>query len=220
MVRPLRRASYLAQPLDAILGRPAAVRILRSLIRHGGQLSAPRLSREAELTLPGVAKALDHIEGLGLLRVAGDGRTRLYSVATEHPIAVMLDALFTAEAAYRDRVLATVADAARKVKPVGLWLFGSAARQQDREDSDLDLMLVVEGSDEERARQADAFRERLAEDAALVGLRPSVVVMSPEEIRSLAADNAPLWRAILAEARVILGRHPRAVAGQLRGAAA
>src|SRR5271168_632605 len=121
MAQALVPMSYLAQPLDVVLGSPGMVRVLRTLVRHGGQLPISRLVRDTKLTLPGTIKVLGHLENLGVVQVAGSGRSRLYQAVSAHPIISMLEALFRSEITYRERVLDAVKKAGRGFGLIAVW---------------------------------------------------------------------------------------------------
>lgn len=70
--------------------------------------------------------------------------------------------------------------------PEGLWLYGSAARREAREGSDLDLLVVMPvAEDTSRRNRARAIRRLFR------GLRVpmDIVVLRPEEFR--AAQDQP-----------------------------
>src|SRR5689334_20727353 len=72
---------------------------------------------------------------------AGTGRTRLYSVRTEHRLAAPLDALFAAEedrfTAIRETIRSVASGCGLGV--LAAWIYGSVARNADRPDSDMDI---------------------------------------------------------------------------------
>jgi predicted nucleotidyltransferase len=220
MARVLSSSSFLAQPFDSVLGSPGMVRVLRALVRHGGQLPAARLVRDTGLTLPGVIKVLNHLESLGVVNVAGSGRTKLYQPADHHPLIGMLEVLFRSEAGYRDRVLDAVTEAGRGLGLSALWLFGSAARFEDRADSDLDILMVSGAPDTVSHESiAGTLRQRLAEAAELTGLRPSVIALTMDDLKALIDARHSIWDAAEHDAKVLLGQSPRALARQFRLAA-
>jgi hypothetical protein len=84
-------------PLTSVLGTETNVRLLRELSRHDGQLSAPDLVFRTGLAKTSVWAGLISLGEAGVVAVAGSGRARLYSMAAEHPLREILDALFEAE---------------------------------------------------------------------------------------------------------------------------
>jgi predicted nucleotidyltransferase len=87
----------------------------------------------------------------------------------------------------------------------GLYLFGSAARGQDRPGSDFDVLAVVR-----EVGKVDVVHKTLAETAAEMytrhGLRLSVVVMDLARLRTMHADGDALTRELLRDNRRIAGK--------------
>jgi len=194
------------------------VRMLRVLVRHGGQLPLSRLVRDTRLSLPGALKVLDHLVSLGIVAVAGSGRARLYQAVAAHPVIGMLDGLFRSEAGYRERVVEAVRTAGHGLGLKALWLFGSAARFEDSPDSDLDVLMVSTAPDlSAHERTAEVLRERLAGDAALTGLRPSVIALTVDDVAALIATKHSVWVTAEQDAKVLAGQSPQALAGEISG---
>ncbi|MFC0387727.1 MarR family transcriptional regulator [Muricoccus vinaceus] len=209
MVQRSAAASYLDQPLDTLFASMAAVRILRVLARHGGQISTGRISRESFLTKPTVLRVLDDLIAQGIVQEDGSGRARLLTLNRPHPLAHMLDVLFHDESRYRDKVIDGVNRAALGLKPRAVWLFGSAARHEDRPDSDLDILFISAARNRESHEgAAAAFREKLSEEPSLTGLKPSVVALTVNELRALIRDGHSIWKSARDQAKVVVGDTP------------
>src|SRR5690348_6341541 len=97
--------SHFHNPIDALLGSVSEVRVLRALVRHGGALSASSLVDQTRLTRSNVHKALQRLTAESVVETLGHGRSMLYQIATRHPLAPALKALFEAEAGRVDRVI-------------------------------------------------------------------------------------------------------------------
>ena len=158
-MRPVPQ-SFLRSPLSTLLGTEASVRVLRELTLHGEELTTTFLARRTGITDQSVRNVLGVLSQAGLLRVYGQGRAASYRIDTSHPVSRMLVELFRAE----HRRIAAVLEKIRVVaerqspRPVAVWLYGSVARGEDRVDSDMDLLLVVE-DDAHVESAGDAFRE-------------------------------------------------------------
>jgi DNA-binding Lrp family transcriptional regulator len=202
-------ASHLSRPLDALLATLGNVRVLRVLIRHGGQLPLSRVARDAKLSLPGLRKIIDNLEHAGVVKMIGSGHARLYQAEMAHPLIKMLENLFRAEADYRTKVLAAITAAAADMPFKAVWLFGSAARHEDRLESDLDLMVITELDPVAHEVAADAFRMNLDGEPMLTGLRPSVIAITLNDLREMIAKNNPLWKCLRNDAKVLAGRTPQ-----------
>jgi predicted nucleotidyltransferase len=188
------------------------IRVLRVLLRHGGQLPISRLVRDTKLTLPGIIKVLGHLEDLGVVMVAGSGRARLYQAVSAHPVIAMLEILFRSETTYREHVLDAVKKAARGLGLTAVWLFGSAARFEDRPGSDLDIIIVSDVADQASHEHiAETFRQRLSEDPELTGLKPSVIAPTMDDLKTLMDTRHSVWVTAERDAKVLLGRSPQAL---------
>ena len=66
---------------------------------------------------------------------------------------------------------------------------------------------------------AQCFRERLAKNPELTGLRPSVTALTMTDLKAMAATNHPLWQDLGRDAEVLAGRSPRDLAALLETAA-
>ncbi|MBC9176179.1 helix-turn-helix domain-containing protein [Pseudoroseomonas ludipueritiae] len=216
-----RASSQSAQryPLSSILGTDAGVRLARELARHGGQLSAPDLVRRTGLAKASVARGLEALVGAGAVDTAGTGRSVLYRLRPEHPLAPALSALFEAEERRFQNILEGARSAAEAAGPglVALWLFGSVARGEDRADSDLDLALV--GEPAALPRLADAFRDALVAPAGRMGFSPSVVALGTDDVARLAGQCDPWWMGVTRDAVPLVGQRPDDLAMALARAA-
>ena len=218
-------------PLTVILGTDAGVRLTRELALHGSQLAAPDLVRRTGLAKASVARGLATLEGSGAVQAVGTGRSVLYSLRPEHPLTAALVAVFEAEEGRFQAMLASAKDAARLVGPglVALWLFGSVARGEDREDSDLDLALVFDDAPHRRDDNAehcrgqpgklpglaDAFRDAMAAFAERAGVSPSVVALGADDVVRLSAERDPWWLQVVRDAIALVGERPEALVARL-----
>ena len=217
MARLVAPKSFARQPLDVILTGTASVRVLRALLAHGGLLSVSRLAGDTLLTPNGTRDAMALLERAGVVESLGSGRTRLYRAIAAHPVVIALDALFAAERARFEAMLAGLTAACDVPAVSAAWLFGSVARGEDTRDSDLDLAVVVDAPEPNVDTIADAVRERAREHERRLGFTSSIVAVSVGGLRRLRAERARLWSELLHDARVLRGPSPAQIAE--RGAA-
>ena len=203
--------SHLSTPLDAVLGSPGMLRLLRVLIRHGGFLSLPRLAANAGLSPPGAGKGIAQLTNLGMVRMIGSGRARLYGISG-HPVVGMLTDLFDAEADYRATIMTAITQSATDLGIEALWLFGSAALREDRPASDLDLFLVTR----QHGQIAQICHDRLADHPLLTGLKPSILAFTQTELALMIHEQSPVWAAVVRDAVVLIGPPPADLAARLR----
>jgi predicted nucleotidyltransferase len=204
--------SFLRRPLSRVLEHPSMVRVLRELLRHGGELSPTMLVERTGLTRPSVLGSLDQFVRQGVVQVLGSQHARLYRVDQGHPLAEPLSKLFEEE----DRRFRAVMDALRAVAAdagaSAAWLYGSVARGGDAPGSDVDVVVVAPAKiDLVAAKVRDELRER--EDA--LRFSASVVGLDYANVVRLAAEDGSWWRTMVADAVPLVGPDPRSLASSL-----
>lgn len=211
MVRPVKHISFARQPLDIILAGTGSVRVMRALVAHGGAISVSRIAQDTALTPDGVRGVLHDLERVGIVESSGSGRTRLFRAISSNSIVLALDALFAAERARFDDILASVAAAAKDKRIVAAWLFGSVARGEDTSNSDLDVAIVIASEPSDVDAVADKARDLLREHEERLGFTASIVPIPLADLRRLASERSPLWSDLQTNARVLKGSPPERV---------
>jgi predicted nucleotidyltransferase len=196
------------QPMDVVMGTVTGVRVLRALLAHGGALPVSRLVRETRVSPNGVRDALRQLESIGIVDALGSDRTRLYQARHENPLIPALEHLFDAERQRFGALLDRIRTAAAGPKMVAVWLFGSVARGEDVSGSDVDVAIVIDAPETEVTEIADRVRERLVDAARPLAFSPSVIALSLDDLLRLRNEQAPLWRDLLRDSRVLDGRSP------------
>ena len=88
----------------------------------------------------GVRRALERLSRQGIVQVAVAGPSKLYSLNRDHVAAPHIMALARLREQFLDQLRARIAG--WDVRPAYAALFGSAAGQQMRTDSDIDVLIV------------------------------------------------------------------------------
>lgn len=211
MVRLVKNMSFARQPLDVILAGTGSIRVMRALLAHGGAIHVSRIAQDTAITPDGVRGVLHNLERVGIIESSGSGRTRLFRAISGNPIVVALDALFAAERARFDDMLASVTSAAKDKRIMAAWLFGSVARGEDTCDSDLDIAIVVAAGPTDVDTIADMVRDLLREHEERFGFTASIVPIPLADLRRLASERSPLWSDLLRDARVLKGSLPERI---------
>lgn len=194
--------------------------MLRELALHGKELTTGLLARRTGLTVQSVRSALAELLSAKLLTVYGQGRSASYELDATHPVAAMLIELFRSEDARLKAVYEAVAAAARRITPgpSAVWMYGSAARGEDRVHSDLDLLMVID-DEAAVARAADRFRDEMAGVEAEHRLSISVVPVSGGDVLRLAGTGDPFWKEVLADGVALHGPRPEVLLSRLESTA-
>ena len=196
--------SNLRFPLNFVLGNETHVRLLRELFRHGGPLGAPRLARDTGMSRNGARVGLISLAEAGVVEGLGGGRTVLYRVDMNHPLATVLAELFRAEEARADAVLDAAKMAVDDPAIVGTWIYGSFARGEDRLGSDLDIAVLTEVRD---TPAVEKVRERLDEASDRLRFSPSVVGIDLADLSRMSGGD-PWWGNLVRDAIVVKGGRP------------
>lgn len=210
-----RQQSVLRYPLTAILGSVVNVRTLRELMRHGGELSAPSLVKRTGLAKASVRQALQILDTMKIVEALGTERSRLFRVQRKHPLAAVLDELFQEEERRFEAVLSAIRVATgRCVGLTAAWLYGSVARGEDRETSDVDVAAV--GEPEAIPLIEQTLREALVEAEERLAFRASVVAIDPHDVLRLAAENDRWWTGLANASLGIVGDPPDVLLERLK----
>lgn len=132
------------------------------------------LERIAALSPSSLKNEVDRLVGLGLLVREGDGRRIRYRANDETSLWSQFRALVRQLSAPADVLPFALSD----VDGVeAAFIFGSFAKGSEREDSDVDVMVVGDAIDE------DALARHALEASVLLGREVNVVQARPDELR-------------------------------------
>jgi predicted nucleotidyltransferase len=201
-------------PLDLILSSSSKLRLLRALHATRAPMSGREAASAAGVAVQPAQRALADLVTVGVVRRDDTRSQHLYTLNRENVLVQgALGPLFQAESArvsdvFRDLAAAVGGKAVRGVE--GLYLFGSAARGNDRLGSDFDVVAVVSA-----APDVDAVHETLAQSADQLytryGLRLSVLVLDLAKLRTMHADGDALIAELLRDSRRITGKRLEAL---------
>jgi predicted nucleotidyltransferase len=177
--------------------------VLGALLRTDAPLTGRQvhalLSDDYSLwTVQGALKALTE---LGLVKTQTIGRAGVHTVNEDHVSVAPLRALLDPIALLTDTVRNAVGD---EVKTV--ILFGSIARGEANNNSDVDLAVIAPPEWDGRTDLEDAVRTRLGNDC-------DVLVFSLEDFTRLTGAGEPVVREILTDGVALLGSIPRKKSG-------
>jgi predicted nucleotidyltransferase len=105
------------------------------LFKHDAQIHQNEVIRMSGLSKNTVMKLLDLFTRQGMLKESRKGNLKLFSLAEEHPVVKQLKILINVSELHA--ILKGFTD-----KGFEAYLFGSAARGEDTENSDIDLLII------------------------------------------------------------------------------
>jgi predicted nucleotidyltransferase len=202
--------SSIRRPLTFMLGVDSNIRVLRTLVQHGGLLAASEIVQISRLSRDGVRIGLNSLEPTGVVASSGTRHSRVHRFNDRHYLAPSLVALFSAERERFEAILDAVRQSTAEMSVASLFIYGSAARGNDRPDSDLDIGLVARM--ESLPEVVEAVREALREPAERLGFLPNVVGLDSNDVRRLNADDDPWWKNVKEDVIVLSGCRPDDVA--------
>lgn len=188
----------LQNPLTAI-SPTLDMGVLYVLARAEAEFTAPGLNAllPERGSLAGVRKALVRLVEQGIVVEKLAGRTHTYSLNQDHLLADYVKSMASAKELLFERIKQTVR--AWEFRPIVVTIFGSAARNDMRTDSDIDLFIAL----------PDSVDELLAE-ARIAHLAASFSAWTGNDTRPLVYREsevapAPIFDSIASEGQTIYG---------------
>lgn len=125
-----------------ILGNKASLELLSHFLRHATlQKNFSQLKKETRLSSATLAKALKRLHHYNLVAYAQWERLKLYTLQRDSLLVRQLKILDTLS------MLLPLQDVAKRLN-CSIYLFGSAARGEDTERSDIDFLILAEDNAE------------------------------------------------------------------------
>lgn len=190
--------------LAEVLPSAAFARLLLHFVLHGDRPHHVRaLQRRTGLSASSLVHELQRLERRGLVERRAAGRRVEYVTAHDHPGWGALRGLIREFADPAE----VVAEAIAPVEGVeAAFVFGSFARGDARDDSDVDVFVVSSVPEASLGREA-------AEASVLLGRPVEIRRYTPEKlVRQLASGNAVLGRILAGPKRWIVGDETRLAA--------
>ncbi len=172
--------------------------VLSVLLRTGTPLTGRRVHAliGERHSLGAVQQALRDLEKLGVITTETVGRAGVHQINEEHEAIAPLRMLVSPT----EMLTRVIRRAAPDVKTV--IVFGSVARGEARDDSDIDLAVIAPGDWSGRAALQDQVHTRLGNACDVVHLTPDDFARAPE-------DREPVVAEILRDGVALIGRKSR-----------
>jgi predicted nucleotidyltransferase len=142
----------MVQSIDLIFENRICWRVLRFFLNNPvGEFYEKEIQRKTAAARASVRKWLCALEGLGFVSVNRRGRLRLYKLNRENPLVKQLKVL--------DKMSWLLPKLKAFTGQGELYLYGSASRGEDLEDSDTDVLVI--GKDRAMVDKIGAIDERI-----------------------------------------------------------
>jgi len=198
-----KRKSFISRPLDIIFSAPSHIAVLRALknVREG--LSGREVARRAGVNHQTSADSLARLEARGIVLRLGSGRSQLFRLNRRNNLVrTVILPMFEAE---HKQFMRIQEDLARVIRGncLSAVLFGSAAREEETADSDLDIALIVE---KKNPGLYEISRKLISRGMERWGLRISPIIIPRTEFIKRAEREEPLITDLLQEGITIFGK--------------
>jgi predicted nucleotidyltransferase len=169
--------------LDQVLTGPTHLRVLRALWKNSARrLTGREIAREAGVSTAQTARVLNDLQDSGIATSEAAGRAFTWRWNQDHVLATPIQRLFEEEARIPSDLLRELAEMLRGLPVEKATLFGSIPRNQERGDSDIDLLIQTR-----TAKSAEIVRAQLAHKRTGLwrkyGNPLSPLVMTTSEVR-------------------------------------
>ncbi len=200
--------------LATLLGSDARASVLRTLLSAaGGELHTREIARQAETEYRSVWQELDRLEKLGLLSSRREGKRRLWRTTDDNRLLEALAELFHDQEEGQEAEKAAGSGPPPSIplwlepvldklrcglielyggRFVGLWLYGSQARGEAREDSDVDVIVRLVGT-VNPGPEIDRMAPLLSEINLETGVLLAVIPVADHDFRT---EESAFWRSV------------------------
>jgi predicted nucleotidyltransferase len=199
--------------IDSLLGSRVSIRLTRALVNYQGKIFTVRkLAGAANVSSSEAAVVVQQLEKYGILRIQPVGKSYLLSLNDKSYILNrILKPIIDAEQQTLNELVMVLkkrlADKQGVIIIISAVLFGSVTMRKERQDSDIDLLIISNDFD-----AASALVSKAKEDVALIfNGRLSPIIMTEEELRAKKDDR--LVRSISASYIPVAGKDIKDLTG-------
>lgn len=180
---------------EALFRSQVSISLIRVLLKFKGRIFTVRsLAKASEVSPAEAALVAKRLQELGVIRLEPVGKS--YQVLLNERSYVLnriMKQIFIAEEKTFGELLSVLKKNLDDPKVISACVFGSVSKSEEKEDSDVDLLVISEDFEE-----ASALIGRAYEDVfSIFGNRLSSIIMSEKEFKSRARNKNRLAMSIL-----------------------
>lgn len=130
--------------LEQLLGSRASISVLRTLIRYKGKIfTIRRLAQDAGVSHTRVSETVSELERFGVIQIQPIGRSHQISLNEKsYVLRKVIEPMFASEEQTLEHVIMALRKHMDTKKIISAALFGSVSKGKEREDSDIDLLVI------------------------------------------------------------------------------
>lgn len=172
--------------LEEVFGTSERVKVLRILARYPKEFTSRELSSYCGVSVRGVIDILTQFERYGFVKSRRVGKAILWKLDEKNYILKSLvRPTFEAEKDLLEHLKRKISELVRKSPVQKAVIYGSVARGEERPDSDIDLLLIVN----KKGKWTDELQDKLREEIlGLFGNALSIIVCTPDEYKKMGGE--------------------------------
>jgi predicted nucleotidyltransferase len=130
--------------LEQALGNKITISILRVLVDHKGKIfTIRRLAEDAGASHPEVSATVDELEKFGIVQIQPVGRAHQVSLNEKsYVLKEVIEPILKAEKKTLDKVILVLKNYLDTKKIISTAIFGSVSKGEEKEDSDIDVLVI------------------------------------------------------------------------------
>jgi predicted nucleotidyltransferase len=174
------------------------------LVKYKGKIyTIRRLAEDAGVSHPEASATLQELEKFGIVEIQPVGRAHQISLNEKsYVLGKIIMPLLKAEQKTLDEVVLILRDHFNTKKIISAVIFGSVAKREEKDDSDMDVFIVSNDRNHALSLIANAGQKIFAKFHSDI----SPLVFSESEFKSKKKGNAQLVRSILDDHIMICGK--------------
>ena len=189
--------------LEQALGNKISIRVLRVLVDHKGKIfTIRRLAEDAGASHPEVSATIDELEKFGIVQIQPVGRAHQISLNEKsYVLKEVIEPILKAEKKTRDKVILVLKNYLDTKKIISTAIFGSVSKGEEKEDSDIDVLVISNDFEHAAVLISNASQEIFLKFHSKI----SPIIFSESEFKLKKKKNT-LIRSILDNHIMIYGK--------------
>jgi predicted nucleotidyltransferase len=171
--------------IEEVFGTSERVKVLRVLVKYPKEFTSRELSGYCGVSVRGVIDILTLFERYGFVNSRRVGKSIVWKInKNSYLVKSLILPIFEAEADIMDSLKQKISAMVEGSPIKKAVIYGSIARGEERPDSDIDLLLVVE----KRGKWLEELQDKLrSEVLGLFGNALSMLVCTPSDYKNMSA---------------------------------
>ena len=197
--------------LEKALSSKTKIRILKVFHRFPGRiLTLSDIAGITHLSHGALQPALSGLSEVGVLKASKMGKAVTYRLNSDNPFAKKVMEIFSAESGILRAVAEEFAVHMPKKGVISIILFGSVAKGEPSEKSDVDLLIVYRGRRECVEKSANALAEGYMRQDILI----STVLYSENDVKGMSMKYNSFVSSVEGEGIVLYGKGLKDIYGK------